>query len=93
VNSTDRVRYKTFEGVLIPVRWVSGGEVHQLSLMTFDEDEYWIDPAVAEAHDLGELLRRHIRIVGRARGRRLVEVASVELLGAPGEPAIRREEA
>jgi len=74
------------EGVLIPVHWGSGGEVAQVGLMTFDESEYRVDAAVAEAHGLRRLLRRHVRIVGRIRGNRLIRVTRVEVLEAPALP-------
>lgn len=72
------VEYEVIEGILIPVRWGPGGEVSQVSLMTFDEAEYHVDLA-AVAHDLRTYLRKHIRLLGRTHGRRIVEVTAVEI--------------
>jgi hypothetical protein len=68
------------EGLLVPVRWGSTGEISEVGLMTFDEAEYRIDLAMVDAHGLRDCLRKHVRIFGRARGRRVVEVTSVEVL-------------
>ncbi len=75
----NEVEDKVIEGVLIQVGWGSHGEVSHLSLMTFDEAEYRIDPAAAEAHDLGGLLQKPVRLRGRTRGHRVVEVTAVEV--------------
>ncbi len=83
----NRVEDTVIEGVLIPVRWGSGGEVSQVSLMTFDEAEYRVDLAATEAHDLRVYLRKPIRILGRTRGSRLVEVTTVEILETHGPPS------
>ena len=80
MNPRDRVEDATLEGVLIPVRWGSGGEVSEVSIMTFDEAEYRIDAAEAEAHHLRDHLRKRVRIRGRTRGGRLIEVSSIEVL-------------
>jgi hypothetical protein len=68
------------EGVLIPVCWSASGEVSEIGLMAFDEAEYKVDAAAAKLHGLRDHLRKHVRISGRARGRRVVEVTSVEIL-------------
>jgi hypothetical protein len=78
------------EGVLIPVRWGAGGDVSQVGLMTFDESEYRLDAALVEAHDLRRYLRKHIRIVGRTRGYRLVRVTAVEILEWPVPSSVPR---
>jgi hypothetical protein len=51
--------------------------------MTFDEAEYRIDMTETEPHNLRGYLRRHIRIVGRTRGSRVVQVTAVEVLETP----------
>jgi hypothetical protein len=72
------------EGVLIPVRWGSNGEILEVGVMTFDESEYRIDSVMADAHGLRDYLRRHVRILGRTRGRRVIEVTGVEVLERQG---------
>jgi hypothetical protein len=80
VKHERRVADTVIEGVLIPVHWSVGGEIAQVGLMTFDESEYRVDAAAATAHELRRLLRKHVRIVGRIRGHRIVRVTTVEVL-------------
>jgi hypothetical protein len=77
------------EGVLIPAAWSSDGEASRFGLMTFDEAEYRIDRTVAEAHDLRAYLRRYVRILGRVRGGRVVDVKEVRIIetGSPASPS------
>jgi len=80
------------EGVLIPVCWSPSGEVSEMGLMAFDEAEYKVDAAAAKLHGLRDHLRKHVRISGRTRGRRVVEVTSVEILDdVPTSPCRNRE--
>jgi len=70
------------EGVLVPVAWGREGEVLDVGLMTFDEEEYRIDRAPAAAHKLRDLLRRHVRLVTTMRDRRVIGVSRVEVLSS-----------
>jgi hypothetical protein len=80
------------EGVLIPVGWGPSGQVLDVGLMTFDEDEYPIDAAVALDHRLREHVRKRVRLSTIIREGRVIRLTRVEFLGtedfAPsrGEP-------
>jgi hypothetical protein len=80
VSSRPRQDDTVFEGVLLPVVWTSAGEVAEVSLMTFDEAEYRIEAGAAAAYGLRDHLRRRVRLRGRIRDGRVVEIASVEIL-------------
>jgi hypothetical protein len=72
------------EGVLLPGSWGTAGEILGVSLMTFDEEEYRIDPASADRLGLRDLLRRHVRLAAVPRDGRLIQVTRVELLEGMG---------
>ena len=80
------------EGVLVPVCWSASGEVSEIGLMGFDEAEYKVDAAAAKLHGLRDHLRKHVRISGRTRGRRVVEVISVEILEEVPTPPRRNRD-
>jgi len=71
------------DGVLVPGNGARRAEAADLSLMTFDEREYRIDPAVAKEHRLHELMRQRVRILAVLRDGRVIGAASVELVGHP----------
>lgn len=81
----DRV---VLEGVLIPVAWRPSGEVLDVGLMTFDEDEYRI--ASGTRDDLCEHLREHVRLSGVLGPDRTVTVDRMEVLGATGVGSCER---
>jgi hypothetical protein len=78
------------EGVLVPVSWGPDGSVSEVSLMTFDEDEYRIETTVAAALALADHLRKHVRLRGRTHRGRIVAAAAVEILELRGSPATER---
>ena len=73
------------EGVLIPAGWGPSGEVLNVGLMTFEEDEYRVDSAVARDHGLLDHLRSHVRLSAVVFDGRVIGVRRVEVLGSRGE--------
>jgi len=69
------------EGVLIPTQWGPSGEVQEVGLMTFDENQYHIDPAAVEDHGLRHQLRRHVRLSALVQDGRVIQVRRFEMLG------------
>ena len=67
------------EGVLLPVGWGASGEVVDVTLMTFDEDEYPIDPDAARTHNLLDHLRQSVRLEGVVRYGRVIRVTGIRL--------------
>lgn len=67
------------EGVLLPASWGASGEVVDVTLMTFDEDEYPIDPAAARDHNLLDHLRQAVRLSAIVRYGRVIRVTGIRL--------------
>ena len=67
------------EGVLLPVGWGASGEVVDVTLMTFDEEEYPIDPDAARTHNLLHHLRQSVRLEGVVRYGRVIRVTGIRL--------------
>ena len=76
VDSEDTV----LEGVLVPVEWGPSGEVLDVGLMTFDENEYRIDSATTRDHSLKDHLQKHVRLSTLIRDGRVIQVRRVEML-------------
>ncbi|MBW2422636.1 MAG: hypothetical protein JRG86_00210 [Deltaproteobacteria bacterium] len=74
------------EGVFLPTSWAAGGEVVDISLMTFDEKDYSIDSAVARDHGLLELIRRRVRLSAVVRRGRVIAVTHIEIINEEPHP-------
>ncbi len=72
-----------FEGVIIPVGWGTSGDVLAVSLVTFDEGEYSIDPGIAWDHFLRDHLRKRVRLSGVLHADGTIQVRRVEVLENP----------
>jgi hypothetical protein len=74
------------EGVFLPTGWATGGEVVDISLMTFDEKDYPIDSAVARDRGLLGLIRRRVRLSAVVRNNRVIEVTQIAILNEEPHP-------
>jgi hypothetical protein len=72
------------EGVLLPIGRNHSDEPGAIVMMTFDEQEYPLDPSVVRHHHLRGLLRQPVRIVATLRGRLVDRVSEVVRLDGPG---------
>jgi len=67
------------EGVLLPSGWRASGEVVDVTLMTFDEEAYPIDPDAVRQHHLLDHLRRTVRLSAVVRSGRVIRVTTIRL--------------
>lgn len=79
-------RARDFEGVLVSTGWGATGEVASVGLMTFDEQEYAVDMSTVDRNWLQAHLTKHVRIRGRVRSDRVLEVDQLRILGQGEEP-------
>jgi len=87
----ERHRSITVRGIVCPSGWDEENQVSRVSIFTFDEDEYEIEPG-----DAGEYLLGHTGLEVAARGqllagtrrRKIMRVKSFTVFGVhPAEPA------
>jgi hypothetical protein len=87
-----RRRGKTLEGILVPWRWKTSGEVAAMVLNTLDEREYLIEDPTCMSRGLERHLQKRVRLIGTVIENRVVRIAAIAVVDTPGMPESPLEE-
>jgi len=71
----------TIRGLVIPVDWDEDGNILNLAISTFDEDEYWIE-IDKKIKQLMSIIRKEVEVtglVGETDGRKRIIVKRIDI--------------
>jgi hypothetical protein len=70
----------TIRGLVIPVEWDEDGNIRNLAISTYDEDEYWIEMD-QRIKQLMSIVRKKVEVtglVGETDGRKIIIVKRID---------------
>jgi hypothetical protein len=80
------VAVMTLEGIVVPRKWSSTGDIVALGLNTGDEREFSIESPGRATLDLVDHLRMRVRITGSVIGQRIVRISRWTTLDTSENP-------